>query len=84
MQESQPLHPTEDLAQTMINISTSIWLGITFVFVGAINVWLVLQASARVRNEKAGTRLIAAHRIGAQGFVLTCVGNAESHVKLEA
>ena len=30
----------------MINGSTSVWLGITFVLVGALNVWLVLQASA--------------------------------------
>ena len=58
----------------MINSSTSVWLGIAFVFVGAINVWLVLQASARVRDAKASTRLIAAHRIGGYLFIaLFCV-----------
>src|SRR5580700_5331100 len=58
----------------MINSSTSVWLGITFVLVGALNVWLVLQASARVRDAKASTRLIAAHRIGGYVFVaLFCV-----------
>jgi ferredoxin-NADP reductase len=58
----------------MINGSTSVWLGITFVLVGALNVWLVLQASARVRDAKASTRLIAAHRIGGYVFVaLFCV-----------
>jgi ferredoxin-NADP reductase len=58
----------------MINSSTSVWLGILFVFVGAINVWLVLQASARVRDAKANSRLIAAHRIGGYLFIaLFCV-----------
>jgi hypothetical protein len=42
--------------------------------IGAINVWLVLQASARVRGTKASTRLIAAHRIGGYLFIgLFCV-----------
>jgi ferredoxin-NADP reductase len=54
----------------MLNSSTSVWLGITFVIVGAINVWLVLQASARVRDSKASTRLIAAHRVGGYLFIL--------------
>src|SRR3984885_377963 len=53
----------------MINSSTSIWLGITFVLVGAINVWLILQASARVRDAKASARLVAAHRIGGYLFI---------------
>src|SRR5579864_3269293 len=53
----------------MLNSSTSVWLGITFVLIGAINVWLILQASARVRDAKASTRLIAAHRIGGYLFI---------------
>ena len=58
----------------MLNSSTSVWLGITFVLVGAINVWLILQVSARVRDTKASTRLIAAHRIGGYLFIaLFCV-----------
>jgi ferredoxin-NADP reductase/mono/diheme cytochrome c family protein len=58
----------------MLNSSTSVWLGITFVLVGAINVWLILQASARVRDAGASTRLIAAHRIGGYLFIaLFCV-----------
>ena len=44
--------------QNMLNSSASLWLGVTFVVIGAINVWLVLQASARVRDAKASTRLI--------------------------
>jgi ferredoxin-NADP reductase len=58
----------------MINSSTSVWLGITFALVGAINVWLILETSARVRNAKASGRLIAAHRIGGYLFIgLFCV-----------
>src|ERR1700734_3328488 len=58
----------------MINSSTSVWLGIIFVLIGAINVWLVLQASARVKEAKASARLVAAHRIGGYLFIaLFCV-----------
>jgi len=58
----------------MLTTSASLWLGITFVLIGAINVWLILQASARVRGTKASTRLIAAHRVGGYLFIaLFCV-----------
>ncbi len=58
----------------MLNSSASLWLGVTFVLIGAINVWLILQASARVRDAQASTRLIAAHRIGGYLFIaLFCV-----------
>src|SRR5579864_2542035 len=58
----------------MLNSSTSVWLGITFVLVGAINVWLILQVSARVRDTRASARLVAAHRIGGYLFIaLFCV-----------
>jgi hypothetical protein len=52
----------------MLNSSVSAWVGITFVLVGAINVWLILQASARVRDAKASAR----------------VGHADGAVKLDA
>jgi ferredoxin-NADP reductase len=48
--------------------SASLWLGIVFVLVGAINVWLILQASARV-DATGSARLIAAHRIGGYLFI---------------
>src|SRR5205085_1279445 len=58
----------------MLSTSISVWLGALFVLIGAVNVWLVLQASARVREAKASTRLIAAHRIGGYLFIaLFCV-----------
>jgi hypothetical protein len=58
----------------MINTSASFWLGVAFVLIGAINVWLILQASTRVRDARASTRLIAAHRIGGYLFIaLFCI-----------
>src|SRR5579863_7080070 len=58
----------------MINSSVSVWLGITFVLIGGINVWLILQSSARVKSAKASSRLIAAHRVGGYVFIaLFCV-----------
>src|SRR5882724_10584525 len=58
----------------MLSSSASLWLGILFVAVGGINVWLILQASARVKHAKASARLIAAHRIGGYLFIaLFCV-----------
>ena len=53
----------------MLDRSVSLWLGVVFVLIGAINVWLILQASARVRDAKASTRLMAAHRIGGYVFI---------------
>ena len=53
----------------MINNSLSVWLGITFVAIGAINVWLILQSSARVKSAKASASLIAAHRVGGYLFI---------------
>src|SRR5580700_8365087 len=58
----------------MLNSTASLWLGVAFVLIGAINVWLILQASARVRDTQASALLIAAHRIGGYLFIaLFCV-----------
>ena len=58
----------------MLNSSLSLWLGITFVTIGAINVWLILQASTQMKNTKASAPLIAGHRIGGYVFIaLFCV-----------
>ena len=58
----------------MVKTLASLILGALFVVVGAVNVWLILQASARVRNARASARLIAAHRIGGYLFIaLFCV-----------
>jgi hypothetical protein len=58
----------------MLNSTASLWIGVAFVLIGAVNVWLILQASARVRDTQASTRLIAAHRVGGYLFIaLFCV-----------
>jgi ferredoxin-NADP reductase/mono/diheme cytochrome c family protein len=58
----------------MLNRSLSLGLGIAFVLIGAINVWLILQASAKVRDARAGSRLVSAHRIGGYLFIaLYCI-----------
>ena len=50
------------------------YLDIAFVLIGAINVWLILQSSARLTGTKASGTLIAAHRIGGYVFIaLFCV-----------
>jgi hypothetical protein len=54
----------------MLNSTTSVWLGTLFVLIGAINVCLILQASAPVKDAKASARLIGAHRIGGYLFIL--------------
>ncbi|HXI71594.1 MAG TPA: photosystem P840 reaction-center cytochrome c-551 [Verrucomicrobiae bacterium] len=54
----------------MLKSSASLFLGSLFVIIGAVNVWLILQASARVKNARASARLIAAHRIGGYIFIL--------------
>jgi len=54
----------------MLKPSASLLLGAMFVIIGAINVWLILQASARVNNSRASARLIKAHRIGGYLFIL--------------
>jgi hypothetical protein len=51
---------SKDTVQTMLSNSASLWLGMTFVLVGAFNVWLILQASARVKDANVSAPLIAA------------------------
>jgi len=55
----------------MLKPSVSLILGAIFVVLGAVNVWLILQATTRVKNARASARLIAAHRIGGYLFILT-------------
>jgi hypothetical protein len=58
----------------MLTTSANLWLGVLFVLIGAINMWLITQSSARVRDAKASARLIAAHRIGGYLFIaLFCI-----------
>jgi ferredoxin-NADP reductase len=58
----------------VINPYTSIALGLAFVLVGGINVWLVLEAWSRVKAAKVSARMLELHRIGGYVFIaLFCV-----------
>ena len=53
----------------MLTGSTSIVLGLAFVVLSGLNVWLVLEAWARVKAAKASSRMLALHRIGGYLFI---------------
>src|SRR5215467_1759023 len=58
----------------MLTTSTSLVLGLAFVLVGGINVWLVLEAWSRVKAANASSRMLTLHRIGGYLFIaLFCV-----------
>jgi len=58
----------------MLTPSASIALGLAFVLLGGINVWLMLEAWSRVKAAKASSRMIALHRIGGYLFIgLFCI-----------
>jgi ferredoxin-NADP reductase len=53
----------------MLTTSASIALGVVFIVLAAINVWLVLEARARVKATKTSSRMLALHRIGGYLFI---------------
>ena len=55
----------------MLTTSASLVLGLAFVLVGGINVWLVLEASSRVKAANISSHMLALHRIG--GYVFVCL-----------
>ena len=58
----------------MLTPTVSIALGLAFVLLGGINVWLVLEAWSRVKAAKARARMLTLHRIGGYLFLtLFCV-----------
>ena len=58
----------------MLTTTTSIALGITFVLLGGVNVWLVLEALSQVRAARTSSRLLTLHRIGGYLFItIFCV-----------
>ena len=66
---SETVRNLAGVESTLLTTSISIWLSIIFLLIGAVNVWLILQSSARVRDAKASSRLIAAHRVGGYLFI---------------
>src|SRR5205809_6522231 len=58
----------------MLTPSASLVLGFAFVLMGGVNVWLVLEAWARVKATNASSRMLTLHRIGGYLFIaLFCV-----------
>jgi hypothetical protein len=58
----------------MLTSTASVVLGLAFVLLGGINVWLVLEAWSRVKAAKVSARMLALHRIGGYLFIaLFCV-----------
>ena len=58
----------------MLPISVSIPLGLIFLLVGAINLWLVLEACSHSKAARFSARMLALHRIGGYVFIaLFCV-----------
>src|SRR5215471_14284794 len=58
----------------MLTTSASLALGLAFVFVGGLNVFLVLEAWSRVNAANVSSRMMALHRIGGYLFIsLFCV-----------
>jgi ferredoxin-NADP reductase/mono/diheme cytochrome c family protein len=58
----------------LLTTSVSVALGVAFVFLGGLNVWLVLEGWSRVKAAKANSLMLAAHRIGGYLFIgLFCI-----------
>jgi glycine betaine catabolism B len=53
----------------MLTARASIVLGLGFLFLGGLNVWLVLEAWSGVKASKANARMLALHRIGGYLFI---------------
>lgn len=54
----------------MLQTSWSALLGLLFVLVGGINIWLIFHASSRLKDKGASARLIQGHRIGGYLFIM--------------
>jgi ferredoxin-NADP reductase len=60
--------------QDMLTTSASIALGLAFVLIGGLNVWLMFESMSRLRSAQASSRMLALHRAGGYLFIaLFCV-----------
>ncbi len=53
----------------MTGTSTSLFLGTLFVFLGALNVWIIFHSSRALTTSRMSERLIRAHRVGGYLFI---------------
>jgi ferredoxin-NADP reductase len=54
----------------MLETSLSAVLGLVYIAIGAIIVWLIFHASSRLKDKGASARLVQGHRIGGYIFIL--------------
>lgn len=54
----------------MLETSFSAVLGLIYIAIGAITVWLIFHASSRLKDKGASARLVQGHRIGGYLFIL--------------
>lgn len=54
----------------MLETSLSAVLGLVFIAVGAVTVWLIFHASSRLKDKGASAFLVKGHRIGGYIFIL--------------
>jgi ferredoxin-NADP reductase/mono/diheme cytochrome c family protein len=58
----------------MLTTSASLMLGLAFLLLGGLNVWLVLESWSRLKAANASARMLTLHRIGGYLFIaLFCV-----------
>jgi ferredoxin-NADP reductase/mono/diheme cytochrome c family protein len=58
----------------MLETSLSAVLGLIYIAVGAITVWLIFHASSRLKDKGASAKLVQGHRIGGYVFIfLFCI-----------
>ncbi|MBI4853992.1 MAG: photosystem P840 reaction-center cytochrome c-551 [Acidobacteria bacterium] len=54
----------------MLETSLSAVLGLIYIVVGAVTVWLIFHASSRLKDKGASAKLVQGHRIGGYIFIL--------------
>jgi ferredoxin-NADP reductase/cytochrome c2 len=54
----------------MLQTTLSAVLGLVFIIVGAVNVWLIFHSSSRLKDKGASARLVRGHRIGGYIFIM--------------
>lgn len=68
----------------MLETSLSAVLGIVYIAVGALTVWLIFHASSKLKDKGASARLVQGHRIGGYVFILLfCVMTYYMVVKIK-
>jgi ferredoxin-NADP reductase/mono/diheme cytochrome c family protein len=62
----------------VLSTYASLFIGLAFLLLGAINVWLALEAGAHKKSVRANSRMLSLHRIGGYLFIALFCGMAYS------